>query len=359
MRQFQKYNVVYILLIYCVLFFFIVAVRCSSLNAPSDGSVSLSGTTVGSTATYSCNDGFRLQGESKRRCQNNGEWSGRAPTCQRKLHVTNPCASIQSLAHLCCSFSIIAVRCRRLNNPSDGSVSLSGTTVGSTATYSCNDGFRLQGESKRRCQNNGEWSGRAPTCQRKLHVTNPCASIQSLTHLCCSFSIIAVRCRRLNNPSDGSVSLSGTTVGSTATYSCNDGFRLQGGSRRRCQNNGEWSGRAPTCQRKLHVTNPCASIQFCSFSIIAVRCRRLNNPSDGSVSISGTTVGSTATYTCNDGFSLQGESKRRCQTNGQWSGRAPTCLRKLNIGTSALMQSVAQLCGATCGLLVSYWYCLG
>ena len=81
---------------------------------------------------------------------------------------------MQSLAHLCCSFPIVAVQCRSLNNPKDGSVSLSGTTVGSTATYTCNDGFRLQGQSTRTCQTNGQWSRRAPTCQRKLDVANLC-----------------------------------------------------------------------------------------------------------------------------------------------------------------------------------------
>lgn len=145
---------------------------CDNLSNPANGRVVLSGNNPGSTATYRCNAGFRLRGESRRTCQTNGQWSGKAPTCQREFNITTPSASMQSLAYLCCSFSIAAVRCRRLNNPSDGSVSLSGTTVGSTATYSCNDGFTLQGQSTRTCQSNSQWSGSAPTCQRKRDVAN-------------------------------------------------------------------------------------------------------------------------------------------------------------------------------------------
>ena len=51
---------------------------------------------------------------------------------------------------------------------------LTGTIVDSTATYSCNDGFTLEGQSTRTCQDDGEWSGSAPTCERKLDVANLC-----------------------------------------------------------------------------------------------------------------------------------------------------------------------------------------
>lgn len=39
----------------------------------------------------------------------------------------------------------------------------------------------------------------------------------------------------------------------------------------------------------------------------------------------GTTLGSKAMYTCNIGFMLEGDMTRICQSNGQWSGEAPTC----------------------------------
>ena len=52
-------------------------------------------------------------------------------------------------------------------------------------------------------------------------------------------------------------------------------------------------------------------------------------PANGQRNGSGTTYGSTVTYTCNPGYTLKGGSKLTCMANGQWSGRTPTCSRKL------------------------------
>ena len=68
---------------------------------------------------------------------------------------------------------------------------------------------------------------------------------------CILFST-AVNCYSLTNPASGRVSYSaGTTFGQAATYSCNTGYSLVGGSTRICQATGVWSGSAPTCQRML------------------------------------------------------------------------------------------------------------
>ena len=61
-------------------------------------------------------------------------------------------------------------------------------------------------------------------------------------------SFLGVVCGSLDNPENGQVSLTGTTVGSKAIYSCNKGFVLDGNSRRTCQINGKWSGEAPVCK---------------------------------------------------------------------------------------------------------------
>ena len=64
--------------------------------------------------------------------------------------------------------SFTAVRCDRLRNIGNGRVALSDTAVGSTATYSCLQGFTLEGRAARTCQDSGQWTGEAPTCERKL-----------------------------------------------------------------------------------------------------------------------------------------------------------------------------------------------
>ncbi len=57
-------------------------VGCRVLEAPANGQVSLSGTSVGSQAFYSCNKGFLLVGDGVRVCKAEGEWSYQAPVCQ-------------------------------------------------------------------------------------------------------------------------------------------------------------------------------------------------------------------------------------------------------------------------------------
>ena len=42
---------------------------------------------------------------------------------------------------------------------------VSGQTPGSTASYSCNEGFALFGDSMRTCLDSEEWSGSEPTCE--------------------------------------------------------------------------------------------------------------------------------------------------------------------------------------------------
>ena len=37
------------------------------------------------------------------------------------------------------------------------------------------------------------------------------------------------------------------------------------------------------------------------------------------------TLGSIATYMCDDGYVLTGNSTRTCQADGTWSGDSPTC----------------------------------
>ena len=72
---------------------------CDSLTDPANGQVDLtSGTTFGLNATYSCNTGYNLVGDSTRTCQATGEWSGSAPTCQGILLLSNITYQICTLA---------------------------------------------------------------------------------------------------------------------------------------------------------------------------------------------------------------------------------------------------------------------
>ena len=66
------------------------------------------------------------------------------------------------------NFSFSAVNCAKLTNPANGQVMQSGSTPDSTATYICNSGYRLFGDSSRTCQENGQWSVTVPTCEPSM-----------------------------------------------------------------------------------------------------------------------------------------------------------------------------------------------
>ena len=66
--------------------YFLIVVDCGTLPDPVYGQVShMAKTTLGQTATYSCNPGYKLVGDNIRICHASGDWSGSAPTCQRML----------------------------------------------------------------------------------------------------------------------------------------------------------------------------------------------------------------------------------------------------------------------------------
>ena len=62
------------------------------------------------------------------------------------------------------SYLSAAIECPVLGDIANGAVTLTSRTVGSRATYTCNDGYRLQGDRQRECQRNGRWFGQEPVC---------------------------------------------------------------------------------------------------------------------------------------------------------------------------------------------------
>ena len=76
-------------------------------------------------------------------------------------------AAINVDAMNACSAGII---CPTFSQPQNGRVTVSNNRfVGSTASYSCNVGFRRLGASTRQCMQSGQWSVDEPSCIRKFH----------------------------------------------------------------------------------------------------------------------------------------------------------------------------------------------
>ena len=84
-------------------------IDCGSLDDPDNGQVELSNTTVGSSANYTCNQGYILRnGNSTRICQANGEWSGDSPFCECTYKYSCAAAipySMHVYNHACCAWN--------------------------------------------------------------------------------------------------------------------------------------------------------------------------------------------------------------------------------------------------------------
>ena len=68
------------------------------------------------------------------------------------------------------SNEISTVRCSELPNPTNGRVDQQGNRPGDRALYACTTGYELVGQSLRTCQNNGQWSGEAPSCESEFFL---------------------------------------------------------------------------------------------------------------------------------------------------------------------------------------------
>lgn len=75
------------------------------------------------------------------------------------------------------------------------------------------------------------------------------------------------------------------------------------------------------------------ALYFLSHSIFpylplpVVTCLPLMDPINGQVSHESLEYLTTAVYSCNQGYSREGDATRTCLQTGQWSGEQPTCQR--------------------------------
>ena len=78
----------------------------------------------------------------------------------------------------------------------------------------------------------------------------------------------------------------------------------------------------------LPASKPAYLHIFLTTLFSAVNCGDPGTPTNGQRTGSSTTYNSVVTFTCNTGYRLEGSGSRTCQSNGQWSGSAPRCIRK-------------------------------
>ncbi|XP_045403368.1 P-selectin isoform X3 [Lemur catta] len=255
------------------------AISCPPLLSPQNGTVTciqpLGDFSYKSTCQFICDEGFSLSGPERLDCTPSGHWTGFPPKCE-------------------------AIKCPELFAPEQGSLNCSDTlgkfNVGSTCHFSCNKGFKLEGYNDVECTTSGRWSAPPPTC-------NGGASVPALE----------VQCPALIAPGQGTMSCShhlGTFgLNTTCYFGCKAGFTLVGDSTLRCRPSGQWTAVTPACRAvkcsELHVNKP-----------IMMNCSNLW----GDFS-----YGSTCTFHCPEGQSLNGSARTACREDGHWSTSTPAC----------------------------------
>ena len=75
---------------------------------------------------------------------------------------------------------------------------------------------------------------------------------------------------------------------------------------------------------------------FFTFSSVVMNCTFLPDLNNGMLIYNPqgqdqTLVGATVTYTCNTGYTLNGNDMRTCQASGAWTGSDPTCDGKYSV----------------------------
>ncbi|XP_073904534.1 complement receptor type 2 isoform X2 [Castor canadensis] len=231
----------------------------------------------GLSVTYSCEPGYLLAGEKTIKCLSSGNWNSIPPTCEE-------------------------AQCKPLGRLPNGQVEepLS-LRVGVIANFSCNEGYRLQGQPSSQCviaEEKAVWT-KKPVCEEILCLPPPPI---------------------LNGRHTGSSSVN-VPYGSTVTYTCDPGpeegvdFILIGNNTIRCTTNnqktGTWSDPAPRCELSVSVVQ-CPYPQIPRGQMLSVQKDQYS-------------YNDTVVFACEPDFTLKGSSRIRCNAQGTWEPPAPVC----------------------------------
>ncbi|XP_047449391.1 complement C2 [Mugil cephalus] len=193
---------------------------CSVTERIRGGNVTYSqGGLEGSVLTYHCGPGQYPSPVSFRLCDANGEWSPMRSSTGRLVSVAS-CKDMLCPAQLQLDHGEFWPRNQWFH-------------VGTTQSFSCQEGFTLYGSAERNCTLTGEWTGDTPVCVS--HDDD---------------------CDDPGIPPGALRSANRFHTGEKVTYRCQAGLALLGSAERFCLENKEWSGSAPRCQAPNTFDSP-------------------------------------------------------------------------------------------------------
>ncbi|XP_056327855.1 sushi repeat-containing protein SRPX2 [Danio aesculapii] len=238
--------------------------------------------TLGTRCMLSCDRGYKRLGRSSVQCMPNRRWSGSA-LCRR-------------------------IRCQVLSVIDHGMYSCNRDfVVDSRCDYTCDEGYQIEGDRYRLCQEDGKWSGTEPTCadydppKLKCPLSREKVAEPGKLTVMVSWDRpvakdTADRALRVlrNGPESGSDFPEGTHVVRYKAY--------------------DQAGNMATCKFTVHVE--------------VRRCPKLKPPMHGYLTCSsdGNNYGAICEYHCDPGFERTGFVTRVCQLNRSWSDEAAQCV---------------------------------
>ena len=348
--------------------------------------------TFGSMVEYRCDHGYNLLGYDQLWCMATGRWNATVPTCH-----SVPCDYPAIPEHGALRTTLV-----KLHKPKDFTALVpSGFHFADQVDYSCEKGYRLNGQSKLECSGNGSWSAVAPDCSRlqcvlaphfpngningstgfyrdQLAVTcNKGFEIRGDNYIECTanqnWAVHRVECALIVCTAPPAIE-NGHAIGgpyvynSTIEYRCDEGQELADGDvSLTCMETRQWSGTAPRCSPvmcshpspilygyymvdagttlhfgvtitfgcdegyELHGSDGATCLANSKWSEISPKCQPIHCPDPDPIE-SGQILGSLnhayndmVQYSCEIGYNINGEAFRTCTANGTWTGDEPVC----------------------------------
>ncbi|XP_073962964.1 uncharacterized protein [Choristoneura fumiferana] len=246
-------------------------VQCPPPEAPRHGKAVYTSCAYNSVVSYECKYGYRLVGDATRRCGADKKWSGSQPLC-KEINCGHP---------------------GQLWNGWLENIS-SGTGLGASIIFRCQDGMKMEGNGSAICQSDGTWSHPLPQClvphvsQGKIRLvenkTGDNETAEESTQIVGSSSMVQ--------------------HGEIILVDCEKNYEFPSNNAAVTCNNGTWT-QIPRCT--------------------PARCKKMPRfPRNGMVIAPKTEHGMKARFRCKDGFELKGNPIVVCSF-GNWSGEAAKC----------------------------------
>ncbi|KAK9711611.1 WAP-type (Whey Acidic Protein) 'four-disulfide core' [Popillia japonica] len=236
------------------------AVHCPVVPQRRGLTVNTQSTKMNTQLKFICVNGNALIGAQEITCLPSGNWSAPFPVCE-----SIECGEVGGIL------------------PSHLRVTIVSREVGGRAQFSCVPGFGIRGPHETICLTTGEWATPYPTC-------------------------VEVQCDNPGIPENGYIQGTGPfKAGDVVQFNCNTDYMMEGQPIVACQDNGRWSGPLPKCAQACSYPGTTISGRMSSVKFYYK-------------------IGENITFTCDDGYLLNGAAMLKCLKNGKWSNAIPTCI---------------------------------